>query len=392
MDSILQNTKQIKVFQIFDSHRLKAMRESSRPLKHHLDEAKRLTGFDHNVELLEDELQLIDIREIHPPGKDLHYKDENGKPQVIPNGFQTRQIIIDEDQVENISNDIKDRYWQVEQLAPVYFILPKIMWYSHPDDPNIMVKYGIIEGNHRTESARRAEQDNMIGWIVDFDLPSIRKIANLVFNTPRNTQVKLSCEDYGEQIITEITEGKTTFGKQYKVASTDEKENLVKSEINSCTKNRAMRGNIEHYIQSKNLYTPAVKAYKQQDAHNYVLNTDLYSRTPDALWDYVSKTNKDNVVILCEDKGAETERQIIKIAKIEKDHPDKKLFFAVNVSSKVAANQKSGASKFREDLINLGDLISESNFSNVNYDVRYIPKSQDDLLHAKKTNNPFLHA
>jgi len=392
MDSILQNTKQIKVFQIFDSHRLKAMRESSRPLKLHLDEAKRLTGFDHGVELVEDELQLIDIREIHPPGKDLHYKDENGKPQVIVNGFQTRQIIIDEDQVENISNDIKDRYWQGEQLAPVYFILPKIMQYSHPDDPNIMVKYGIIEGNHRTESARRAEQDNMIGWIVDFDLPSIRKIANLVFNTPRNTQVKLSCEDYGEQIITEITEEKTAFGKQYKVASADEKENLVKSEINSCTKNRAMRGNIEHYIQSKNLYTPAVKAYKQKDAHNYVENTDLYIRTPDALWDYESKTNKDIVVILCEDKGAEPDRQIIKISKIERDHPDKKLFFAVNVASKVAANQKSGASKFRQDLIELGNLISESNFSNVNYDVRYIPKSQDDLLLAKKTNNPFLHA
>ena len=392
MDSILQNTKQIKVFQIFNSHRLKSMRESSRPLKLHLDEAKRLTGFDHDVELVEDELQLIDIRQIHPPGKDLHYKDENGKPQVIVNGFQTRQIIIDEDQVENISNDIKDRYWQGEQLAPVYFILPKIMQYSHPDDPNIMVKYGIIEGNHRTESARRAEQDNMIGWIVDFDLPSIRKIANLVFNTPRNTQVKLSCEDYGEQIITEITEEKTAFGKQYKVASADEKENLVKSEINSCTKNRAMRENIEHYIQSKNLYTPAVKAYKQQDAHNYVENTDLYIRTPDALWDYESKTNKDIVVILCEDKGAESERQIIKSSKIERDYPDKKLFFAVNVSSIVAANQKSGASKFRQDLIELGNLISESNFSNVNYDVRYIPKSQDDLLLAKKTNNPFLHA
>ena len=392
MDSILQNTKQIKVFQIFDSHRLKAMRESSRPLKLHLDEAKRLTGFDHGVKLVEDELQLIDIREIHPPGKDLHYKDENGKPQVIVNGFQTRQIIIDEDQVENISNDIKDRYWQGEQLAPVYFILPKIMQYPHPDDPNIIVKFGIIEGNHRTESARRAEQDNMIGWIVDFDLASIRKIANLVFNTPRNTQVKLSCEDYGEQIITEITEEKTAFGKQYKVASADEKENLVKSEINSCTKNRAMRGNIEHYIQSKNLYTPAVKAYKQKDAHNYVENTDLYIRTPDALWDYESKTNKDIVVILCEDKGAESERQIIKASKIERDYPDKRLFFAVNVSSKVAADQKSRASKFREDLIELGNLISESNFSNVNYDVRYIPKSQDDLLLAKKTNNPFLHA
>ena len=392
MDSILQNTKQIKVFQIFNSHRLKSMRESSRPLKLHLDEAKRLTGFDHDVELVEDELQLIDIRQIHPPGKDLHYKDENGKPQVIVNGFQTRQIIIDEDQVENISNDIKDRYWQEEQLAPVYFILPKIMQYPHPDDPNIMVKYGIIEGNHRTESARRAEQDNMIGWIVDFDLPSIRKIANLVFNTPRNTQVKLSCEDYGEQIITEITEEKTAFGKQYKVASADEKENLVKSEINSCTKNRAMRGNIEHYIQSKNLYTPAVKAYKQKDAHNYVENTDLYIRTPDALWDYESKTNKDIVVILCEDKGAESERQIIKSSKIERDYPDKKLFFAVNVSSKVAANQKSGASKFRQDLIELGNLISESNFSNVNYDVRYIPKTRSDLLLAKKTNNPFLHA
>ena len=392
MDSILQYAKQIKVFQIFDIHRLKTMRESSRPLKHHLDEAKRLTGFDHNVELLEDELQLIDIREIHPPGKDLHYKDENGKPQVIVNGFQTRQKIIDWDQVENISNDIKDRYWQEEQLAPVYFILPKIMQYPHPDYPDLLVKYGIIEGNHRTESARRAEQDNMIGWIVEFDLSSIRKIANLVFNTPRNTQVRLTCEDYGEQIITEITEEKTAFGKQYKVASADEKENLVKSEINSCTKNTAMRGNIEHYIQSKNLYTPAVKAYKQEDAHNYVLNTDLYSRTPNALWDYESKTNKDNVVILCEDKGAESERQIIKMAKITRDHPDKKLFFTVNVSSKVEAKQKSGASKFRESLIELGDLISESNFSNVNYDVRYIPKSRKDLLRAKKSNNPFLHA
>ena len=396
MDSILNDTiVTTQVFQLFDDDMLNIMRTSSRSLQRHLDEAKRTTGFDHGIKLVEDELQLIEIKEIHPPGKPLYYTDDDGVDQVIENGWQTRaDVTLDYDQVSTIEEDIKNRDWIPESLAPVHFLLPKCMWYTHADDADITVKYGILEGNHRTESARNTDQDNVIGWIVEFDLNYIRKIANLVFNTPRNTQVKLSAKDYGEQIITEIVEGKTAFGQQYKMAyDSVEKERLVKTEIYSCTKLKSMRENIEYYIQQKNLYTPAVKAFNQDDAGKYIMDIGEWDKALDEdVWHYIHKTNKNKVIILCETKGANDLSVAHKLARMQTEFPEKQVMIVANVTSKMEARQKMVAQNFREKIINKSETMSQADFSSISYDVRYIPKSKKDLMQSKKTNNPFLHA
>jgi len=154
--------------------------------------------------MVSDVLELIDIRTIHPAGKEIRNNDTG---DVLPKGFQIRfDVNIDIGHKNELLEYIWDRDWLTTSPAMVFFRLPE--YYQYVREDGIKVIWGIVDGSHRYDAASDANEENVIGWIVDFKisdpitlLSTIRKFANAELNLPKYVKKVRTKEDVAASVI-----------------------------------------------------------------------------------------------------------------------------------------------------------------------------------------------
>ena len=154
--------------------------------------------------MVSDVLELIDIRTVHPAGKEIRNNDTN---EVLPKGFQIRaNVNIDIGHKNELLEYIWDRDWLTTAPAMVFFRLPEYYQYVRAD--GIKVIWGIADGSHRFDAASDANETSVIGWKVDFKisnpttlLSTIRKFANAELNLSKYVKKSRTEEDVAASVI-----------------------------------------------------------------------------------------------------------------------------------------------------------------------------------------------
>ena len=282
--------------------------------KHSPRIVKSLVGYG---KLYKEELQLVDMREVHPAGKEIQSK--TGK--VLPKGFQVRtDITIDTVNRDAISYDISQKDWSPYAEQIILFLLPEE--YRYVNDDGIEVIYGILDGNHRYDAASQQYEERVVAWLVDMPLNKIRKYGNAEANRQKNSSKPRSNQDIADSIKMDIEDTTTQLSKEVKKAE-DSKE-LNVSDI--------IRKEIEDYKVHPNT-VPAILRIIIHES-NIVVDRKDYDSTRRALfiseylpsyvkvkgkeWDY--ETPEGVRVILIEASGSNHIIVANKICKMQKEN------------------------------------------------------------------------
>lgn len=167
--------------------------------------------------LVEDQLQLIDMRQVHPAGKEIR-NNKTGK--VLPKGFQVRtDITIDHGNRDAILHDIEQKDWNPYARQIILFLLPEE--YRYVNNDGIEVIYGILDGNHRYDAASMSAQENIIAWLVDMPINKLRKYGNAEANRQQNSSKPRSNQDIADSIKIDIDDSTTQLSKNVKNAEDD---------------------------------------------------------------------------------------------------------------------------------------------------------------------------
>ena len=282
--------------------------------KHSPRIVKSLNGYG---KLYKEELQLVDMREVHPAGKEIQSK--TGK--VLPKGFQVRtDITIDSVNRDAIAYDISQKDWSPYAEQVILFLLPEE--YRYRNDDGIEVIYGILDGNHRYDAASQKYEERVVAWLVDMPLNKIRKYGNAEANRQKNSSKPRSNQDIADSIKIDIEDTTTQLSKEIKKAE-DSKE-LNVSDI--------IRKEIEDYKVHPNT-VPAILRIIIHES-NIVVDRKDYDSTRRALfiseylpsyvkvkgkeWDY--ETPEGVRVILIEASGSNHIIVANKICKMQKEN------------------------------------------------------------------------
>ena len=195
--------------------------------KHSPRIVKSLVGYG---KLYKEELQLVDMRQVHPAGKEIKSRKTN---KVLPKGFQVRtDITIDTVNRDAISYDISQKDWSPYAEQIILFLLPEE--YRYVNDDGIEVIYGILDGNHRFDAASQQLQERVVAWLVDMPLNKIRKYGNAEANRQKNSSKPRSNQDIADSIKMDIEDTTTQLSKEVKKAE-DSKElnvsDIIRKEI-----------------------------------------------------------------------------------------------------------------------------------------------------------------
>ena len=194
--------------------------------KHSPRIVKSLVGYG---KLYKEELQLVDMREVHPAGKEIQSK--TGK--VLPKGFQVRtDITIDSVNRDAIAYDISQKDWSPYAEQVILFLLPEE--YRYRNDDGIEVIYGILDGNHRYDAASQQYEERVVAWLVDMPLNKIRKYGNAEANRQKNSSKPRSNQDIADSIKMDIEDTTTQLSKEVKKAEDSKELNvsyIIRKEI-----------------------------------------------------------------------------------------------------------------------------------------------------------------
>ena len=193
---------------LFNSDLLEKCRIFSPPI------ASSLKGYG---KLVEDQLQLIDMRQVHPAGREIRNKKTG---EVLPKGFQVRtDITIDHGNRDAILQDIEQNDWNSHAKQIILFLLPDEFKYWKD---GVEVIYGILDGNHRYDAASMAAQENIIAWLVDMPLKKLRKYGNAEANRQQNSSKPRSNQDIADSIKIDLDDSTTQLSKDVKKAEDDD--------------------------------------------------------------------------------------------------------------------------------------------------------------------------
>ena len=282
--------------------------------KHSPRIVKSLVGYG---KLYKEELQLVDMREVHPAGKEIQSK--TGK--VLPKGFQVRtDITIDSVNRDAIAYDISQKDWSPYAEQVILFLLPEE--YRYRNDDGIEVIYGILDGNHRYDAASQQYEERVVAWLVDMPLNKIRKYGNAEANRQKNSSKPRSNQDIADSIKMDIEDTTTQLSKEVKKAEDSKEFNI--SDI--------IRKEIEDYKVHPNT-VPAILRIIIHES-NIVVDRKDYDSTRRALfiseylpsyvkvkgkeWDY--ETPEGVRVILIEASGSNHIIVANKICKMQKEN------------------------------------------------------------------------
>ncbi len=285
--------------------------------KHSPRIVKSLVGYG---KLYKEELQLVDMRQVHPAGKEIK---NNRTGKVLPKGFQVRtDITIDSVNRDAIAYDIAQKDWSPYAEQIILFLLPEE--YRYVNNDGIEVIWGILDGNHRYDAADEQYEERIIAWLVDMPLNKIRKYGNAEANRQKNSSKPRSNQDIADSIKMDIEDSTTQLYKEIKKA--EDSKDLNVSDV--------IRKEIEDYKVHPNT-VPAIlriiihetnvvvdrKDYDSTRRSLYISEfCPTYLRVKGKEWDY--ETSDGVRVILIEASGSNHVIVAHKICKMQKENND----------------------------------------------------------------------
>ena len=266
---------------LFNTELLNRCREEC---KHKID----LKVATYGGKMVTDVLELIDIRTIHPAGKEIK-NNKTGK--VLPKGFQIRvDTNIDNKHKNSILEDIWAKDWNPSAPAMVFFRLPEE--YQYVGEDGILVVWGIADGSHRFDAASDAEQTSVIGWLIEMEVDKIRKFANAELNRVKYGAKDRTNEDIAGSVCVSYRDETSDLYAKIKNAKEGEVNQILLDEIltyhvHAKTANAILR-TVQHdpnvVVDRKQYDSPRMKNYlaehkidwiiTKEDYHGLLLNRD----------------------------------------------------------------------------------------------------------------------
>ena len=135
--------------------------------------------------LRDEEIQVIDIRQVHPTCKALINQDTGDVD--FPNGLQIRKDeTTDIETISKFEDLLNNGQWEVTRDQMIVILLPECYQYIDPIT-GIKVIYAVIDGNHRYQAIDRSGEKVLFAWIVEFDeLIDIYEFGNAFCNRDSN--------------------------------------------------------------------------------------------------------------------------------------------------------------------------------------------------------------
>ena len=135
--------------------------------------------------LRNEEIQVIDIRQVHPTCKPLLNQETGGVD--FPNGLQIRKDeTTDPETITKFEDLLISGQWEVTRDQMIVIVLPECYQYIDPVT-GIKVIYAVLDGNHRYQSINRLGEEVLFAWVVEFDdLIDIYEFGNAFCNRDSN--------------------------------------------------------------------------------------------------------------------------------------------------------------------------------------------------------------
>jgi len=286
--------------------------------KHSPRIVKSLKGYG---KLYKEELQLVDMRQVHPAGKEIR---NNKTGEVLPKGFQVRSdMLIDSVNRDAIAYDISQKDWDPYAEQIILFLLPEEYKYTNND--GIEVVWGILNGNHRYDAASQQLQENIISWLVDMPLNKIRKYGNAEANRQKNSSKPRSNQDIAVSVMMMMDDPTTKLHEDLKKAEESgkiKKIDIVKEEL----KDYHLHGNtvpaiLRIIIHESKQELSERKDYDSKRRAGYISEFyPEYFKVTGKDWDY--ETREGVRVILIESSGSNYVIVAHKICKMQKENND----------------------------------------------------------------------
>tara|TARA_B100000287_G_scaffold411426_1_gene440894 strand:- start:727 stop:2250 length:1524 start_codon:yes stop_codon:yes gene_type:complete len=193
-----------------------------------------VTNLDKYGTLVEEEIQLVDIRQIHGTEPIKNKKTQ----QVKPKGFQTRvNEDVDYSHVDKLCVDMQRKgAWLPNNEVPILFLLPEEYRYVNKD--GIEVIYGIANGTHRFYAAKRACEERFPAWIADIPISNLYKYACAELNRQRSSSKPIGNDDIVDSLIRSLKDPDTEIHQKVKKIEKDFEDGKIedKSEIDKLVK------------------------------------------------------------------------------------------------------------------------------------------------------------
>jgi len=149
--------------------------------------------------LRDEEIQVIDIRQVHPTCKAL-LNQETGAVD-FPNGLQIRKDdTTDLHTITKFEDLLISGQWEVTRDQMIVIVLPECYQYIDPTT-GIKVIYGVLDGNHRYQSIDRLGEEVLFAWVVEFDdLIDIYEFGNAFCNRESNVVNERTHDDVAHSL------------------------------------------------------------------------------------------------------------------------------------------------------------------------------------------------
>lgn len=275
--------------------------------------------------LVEDELQLVDLRQIHGLEPIGEGKDKR------PRGFQTRS---DKDLNSKVVNeliwDIQQKDWDPTLQQGAVFLLPKK--YQYVRDDGIRVIYGIANLTHRYTAAEKANEEKIIAYITDIPLHKLGKWANAEANYMRGSNNSRTTDNIINQVLLDMENPETDLHKRLKLAEETkiegEIESILKHEVNDYHVHpKTNEAIISALLHKTTLVTPDRKRWKSDQMADFIFkNRSKWIESKIKGYDYECG---DTFIILINTEGDNILRATCKYAEhITGKYKDRQLIFA----------------------------------------------------------------
>tara|TARA_A100000164_G_C21851615_1_gene745281 strand:- start:30 stop:1232 length:1203 start_codon:yes stop_codon:yes gene_type:complete len=294
-------------------------------------------------------LELIDIRTIHPAGKEIK-NNKTGK--VLPKGFQIRvDTNIDNKHKTSILEDIWNKDWNPSAPAMVFFRLPEE--YQYVGEDGILVVWGIADGSHRFDAASDDHQTSVIGWLIEMEVDKIRKFANAELNRVKYGAKDRSNEDIAGSVCVSYRDETSDLYARIKNAEDGEVNQILLDEILTYHVHAKTANAILRAVQHDPNVVVDRKQYDSTRMENYLTEHKIdWITTKEDYHHYVS--NKGVRVIVIQDQGTShiiTAHHICQLIQIS-DKPIT-VAFSVNKTSKLTKeNAEAERLSFKRKVIN----------------------------------------
>ena len=222
--------------------------------------------------LVESEVQLVDLRQIHG----LESIGTPNTPDFRPRGFQTRSDKdLNSKVVDELTYDIQMKDWDHTHQSGAVFLLPEK--YQYIRDDGIEVIYGIGNLTHRYSAANNAVEEKIPAWIIDIPLHKLGKWANAEANYMRGSNNTRTNENIINQVILDMENPDTELHTQLKIAEAvkdangNKVEDILYSEVQDYHVHpRTANSIVSSILHKTDVVTPDRKRWKADQMEDHI--------------------------------------------------------------------------------------------------------------------------